>query len=63
MTGKALLATEERMAKGAGMNGGSDGKTLKTRKNLYRRIHALSEENLQSLALYLDELEKLETNA
>ena len=45
------------------MNGGSDGKTLKTRKNLYRRIHALSEENLQSLALYLDELEKLETNA
>ena len=29
----------------------------KTRKNLYRRIHALSEENLQSLVHYLNELE------
>ena len=30
---------------------------VKTRKSLYRRIHALSEENLQSLVHYLNELE------
>ena len=30
---------------------------VKARKSLYRRIHALSEESLQSLVLYLDELE------
>ena len=33
-------------------------KNVKARKNLYRRIHALSEENLQSLVHYLDELER-----
>lgn len=37
---------------------GARTENVKTRKSLYRRIHALSEENLQSLALYLDELEK-----
>ena len=31
---------------------------INARKNLYRRIHALSEENLQSLVHYLDELER-----
>ena len=30
---------------------------INVRKNLCRRIHALSEENLRSLVLYLDELE------
>ena len=30
---------------------------VKTRKSLYCRIHALSEENLQSLVHYLNELE------
>ena len=44
------------------MNGGSDGKTLKTRKNLYCRIHALSEENLRSLVHYLNELESGEAH-
>ena len=33
---------------------------VKTRKSLYRRIHALSEENLQSLVHYLNELESVE---
>jgi len=56
------LATEERRARGAGKVNGARMKNVKTRKNLYRRIHALSEENLQSLALYLDELESGEAH-
>ena len=32
-------------------------KNEKPQKSLYRRIHALSEENLQSLVHYLNELE------
>ena len=35
---------------------------VKTRKNLHRRIHALSEENLQSLVHDLSELEKGEAH-
>ena len=35
---------------------------VKARKSLYRRIHALSEESLQSLVLYLDELESGEAH-
>ena len=35
---------------------------VKTRKSLYRRIHALSEENLQSLVHYLNELESGEAH-
>ena len=35
---------------------------VKARKNLYRRIHALSEESLQSLVHYLNELESGEAH-
>ena len=35
---------------------------VKTRKSLYRRIHALSEESLQSLVHYLNELESGEAH-
>ena len=35
---------------------------VKTWKSLYRRIHALSEESLQSLVHYLNELESGEAH-
>ena len=35
---------------------------INARKNLCRRIHALSEENLQSLVHYLNELESGEAH-
>ena len=51
------MATEERRARGAAKDERGPQQNAKTRKNLHRRIHALSEENLQSLVHYLNELE------
>ena len=60
--GKALLATEERGARGAAKDERGPQQNVKTRKNLYRRIRALSEKNLQSLVHDLSELESGEVH-
>ena len=56
------MATEERRARGAAKDERGPQQNAKTRKNLHRRIHALSEENLQSLVHYLNELESGEAH-
>ena len=56
------MATEERRARGAAKDERGPQQNAKTRKNLHRRIHALSEENLQSLVHDLSELEKGEAH-
>lgn len=43
------MATEEQGARGAAKDERGPQQNIKPRKNLYRRIRALSEENLQSL--------------
>ena len=59
---KALLATEERGAREAAKDERGPQQNAKTRKNLHRRIRALSEENLQSLVHDLNELERGEVH-
>ena len=56
------MATEERRARGAAKDERGPQQNVKPRKNLHRRIHALSEENLQSLVHDLSELEKGEAH-
>ena len=56
------MATEERRARGAAKDERGPQQNAKTRKNLHRRIHALSEENLQSLVHDLSEIEKGEAH-
>ena len=56
------MATEERRAREAAKDERGPQQNAKTRKNLHRRIHALSEEILQSLVHDLSELEKGEAH-
>ena len=56
------MATEERGARGAAKDERGPQQNIKPRKNLYRRIRALSEENLQSLVHDLSELESGEVH-
>ena len=56
------MATEEQGARGAAKDERGPQQNIKPRKNLYRRIRALSEENLQSLVHDLNELERGEVH-
>ena len=56
------MATEERRAREVAKDERGPQQNVKPRKNLHRRIHALSEENLQSLVHDLSELEKGEAH-
>ena len=56
------MATEERRAREVAKDERGPQQNAKTRKNLYRRIRALSEKNLQSLVHDLNELERGEAH-